>query len=39
MNCETKMDKELVVVKKVDKVDMVGETEMLVNRERSGVEG
>ena len=36
MKCETKMDKELVVDKKVDKV---GETEMLVNRERSGVEG
>ena len=33
------MDKELVVDKKVDKVDKVGETEMLVNRERSGVEG
>ena len=32
----TKMDKELVVDKGVD---MVGETEMLVNRERSGVEG
>ena len=30
------MDKELEVDKKVDKV---GETKMLVNRERSGVEG
>ena len=33
------MDKELEVDKKVDKVGEVGETKMLVNRERSGVEG